>query len=89
VEADPARHRCSPGWLGEDAWVIAQIHPVEYERLEFQHLSDFEQRKYGSTLLVFYERIPPDEAPSGDEEPLSPDQTIGNPSSLPGEEQTG
>lgn len=43
------------GWLAEDAWVIVQIHPVEYEALELKNLVEFDQRKYGSTLLVFYE----------------------------------
>lgn len=42
-------------WLSEDAWVIAQIHPVEYEQLDLHNLKEFEQRKYGSTLLVFYQ----------------------------------
>jgi 16S rRNA (guanine966-N2)-methyltransferase len=40
----------------EDAWVIAQIHPREYEALALEHLEEFDQRKYGTTLLVFYER---------------------------------
>jgi len=44
----------NPGWLSEDAWVIAQIHPREYTALELQNLEEFDQRKYGSTLLVFY-----------------------------------
>jgi len=48
----------NPGWLAEDAWVIVQIHPVEYESLQLAHLVEFDQRKYGSTLLVFYEQIP-------------------------------
>lgn len=43
------------GWLAGDAWVIVQIHPVEYEPLALNHLVEFDQRKYGSTLLVFYE----------------------------------
>lgn len=43
-------------WLAEDAWVIAQIHPVEYETLSLGHLVEFEQRHYGSVLFVFYER---------------------------------
>lgn len=42
-------------WLHPDAWVISQIHPVEYERLELENLVEFDERKYGSTLLVFYE----------------------------------
>lgn len=49
-----------PGWLVSDGWVIAQIDPKEYEILELEHLSEFDQRKYGNTLLVFYERVNPD-----------------------------
>ena len=45
----------NPGWLTEDAWVIAQIHPREYRDLELNELEKFDERKYGSTLLVFYE----------------------------------
>jgi 16S rRNA (guanine966-N2)-methyltransferase len=44
------------GWLSEDAWVIVQIHPIEYEALSLEHLAEFDQRKYGSTLLAFFER---------------------------------
>ncbi len=43
-------------WLVEDGWVIVQIDPTEYEKLELQNLSEFDQRKYGNVLLVFYER---------------------------------
>lgn len=43
-----------PGWLADDAWVIVQIHPVEYEPLGLQNLVEFDRRQYGSTLLVFY-----------------------------------
>ncbi len=46
-----------PSWLAEDAWVIAQIDPVEYEQLELRNLVEFDQRRYGSTQLVFYERV--------------------------------
>lgn len=45
----------NPGWLVEDAWVIVQIDPTEYEALELQNLDEFDQRKYGNVLLVFYE----------------------------------
>lgn len=52
----------NPGWMTEDAWVIVQIHPVEFEEgLVFKHFLEFEQRQYGSTLLVFYERMLHDE----------------------------
>ena len=44
------------GWLAEDGWVIAQIDPKEYKMFEFQAVAEIEQRRYGSTLLVFYER---------------------------------
>ena len=50
-----------PGWLSEDAWVIVQIHPVEDEPLSEQEalhqLGEFDRRHYGSTLLIFYERL--------------------------------
>ena len=44
----------SPTWLNEYAWVIVQIDPVEYQSVELSHLEEFDQRRYGSTLLVFY-----------------------------------
>ena len=43
-------------WLSEDGWVIAQIAPKEYTALTLEHLQEFEQRRYGTTLLVFFER---------------------------------
>jgi 16S rRNA (guanine(966)-N(2))-methyltransferase RsmD len=42
-------------WFEESAWVIIQIHPVEYEAIEMRNLSEFDQRKYGSVLFAFYE----------------------------------
>lgn len=47
----------NPEWFAEDIWVIVQIDPVEYETLKLKNLIEFDQRRYGSTLLVFYERI--------------------------------
>jgi 16S rRNA (guanine(966)-N(2))-methyltransferase RsmD len=44
-----------PGWLNPDAWVVAQIDPNEYTPLQLTRLIEFDQRKYGNTLLVFYE----------------------------------
>jgi 16S rRNA (guanine(966)-N(2))-methyltransferase RsmD len=43
-------------WLAEDGWVIVQIAPKEYKTMTLENLEEFEQRKYGSTLLVFCER---------------------------------
>ncbi len=40
--------------------VIAQIDPREYERLnDLGELTEVRQKRYGNTLLVFYERIRP------------------------------
>jgi 16S rRNA (guanine(966)-N(2))-methyltransferase RsmD len=43
-------------WLLSDGAIIAQIHPTEYEELSLRQLVLYDQRKYGSTLLCFYER---------------------------------
>ena len=43
-------------WLSDDGWVIAQIAPKEYRTLALENLEEFEQRKYGTTRLVFFER---------------------------------
>ncbi|MDR3574756.1 MAG: 16S rRNA (guanine(966)-N(2))-methyltransferase RsmD [Anaerolineaceae bacterium] len=45
----------NPTWISEDAWVIVQIDPVEYQEQEYQHFREFDRRRYGSTLLLFYE----------------------------------
>jgi 16S rRNA (guanine(966)-N(2))-methyltransferase RsmD len=45
-----------PGWLAEDGVAIAQIHPKEYEPLALSNLELVDQRRYGSTILCFYER---------------------------------
>ena len=44
----------SEGILAPDAWVIAQIHPREFNSLGLVRLRLRDQRKYGSTLLAFY-----------------------------------
>jgi 16S rRNA (guanine966-N2)-methyltransferase len=46
----------APGWLTDDGWVIAQIHPREFEELTLEHLVLFDQRTYGSVMLCFYAR---------------------------------
>ena len=43
-------------WLLPDGAVVVQIHPVEYEEIALQNLVRYDERKYGSTLLCFYER---------------------------------
>lgn len=44
-------------WMADEACVIVQIHPKEYIPLQLINLKEYDQRKYGSTLLVFYERL--------------------------------
>ncbi len=44
------------GWLSGDGWAIAQIDPKEYKELIFENLEEFDNRKYGTTQLVFYQR---------------------------------
>lgn len=44
----------NPGWLSDEFEVIAQIAPREYAALDLVNLQEFDQRKYGTTLLVFY-----------------------------------
>ena len=46
-----------PGWLDRDGLGIVQIFPTEFELLSLTNLRLFEQRKYGSTLLCFYEAL--------------------------------
>jgi 16S rRNA (guanine966-N2)-methyltransferase len=48
----------NPKWLSKESWIIVQIHPVEYQKLTLNSFVEFEQRRYGSTLLVFYENTP-------------------------------
>lgn len=47
-----------PGWLDPGGLVIVQIFPKEFEPLSLDNLRLTEQRKYGSTLLCFYETLP-------------------------------
>ncbi|MFZ5912347.1 MAG: 16S rRNA (guanine(966)-N(2))-methyltransferase RsmD [Chloroflexota bacterium] len=46
----------NPGWLAADGLAIAQIAPREYQSLPLGNLEQIEERKYGNTLLVFYQR---------------------------------
>jgi len=45
--------------LTADGLVIAQIHPKEFEELPLTTLALTDRRRYGSTLLCFYERVSP------------------------------
>jgi 16S rRNA (guanine(966)-N(2))-methyltransferase RsmD len=43
--------------LAEDGWVIVQIHPKELGRIRLETLVPLRERRYGSTLLLFYGRV--------------------------------
>ena len=45
-----------PGWLAAEGLVIVQIFPKEFEPLALPTLKVTDERRYGSTLLCFYER---------------------------------
>jgi 16S rRNA (guanine966-N2)-methyltransferase len=45
-------------WAAGDGWLITQIAPKEYQKLDLRYFKEFDQRKYGSTLLIFYKRLP-------------------------------
>ncbi len=42
------------GWFAEDGWAIVQINPLEYEPVELQNLTLFDQRRYSGVMLCFY-----------------------------------
>lgn len=44
----------NPAWLKEDGEAIVQIHPREYKDVEMVNIEKLEERKYGSTLVIFY-----------------------------------
>ena len=56
VDREPEAIDAQPEWLNPDGQAIAQIDPKEYEELALTHLVLVDQRKYGSTMLCFYER---------------------------------
>ena len=48
----------NPNWVGQGETVIVQIHPKEFiEGQCYANFNEFDRRSYGSTLLIFYERV--------------------------------
>ncbi len=45
----------NPGWLAQDGAIIVQINPREYHAVEIARLELVDQRRYGATMLCFYE----------------------------------
>lgn len=44
-----------PAWVNPDGVVVAQVDPREFRPLALEHLALVDQRRYGNTLLCFYE----------------------------------
>ncbi|MGJ3239950.1 MAG: 16S rRNA (guanine(966)-N(2))-methyltransferase RsmD [Anaerolineae bacterium] len=47
-------------WLSPKTIVIVQIDPKEHEDVLFRNLRDYDQRRYGNTLLWFFESLTED-----------------------------
>lgn len=45
----------NPAWVGEDTIVIVQIDPKEQQDLQLENIVDYDERRYGHTLLWFFE----------------------------------
>jgi 16S rRNA (guanine(966)-N(2))-methyltransferase RsmD len=57
----------NPVHLHPDATVIVQIDPTEKEMLELANLTLVDERRYGNTLLMFFEYTVPDETTGDDD----------------------
>jgi 16S rRNA (guanine(966)-N(2))-methyltransferase RsmD len=44
-----------PKWLADDGAILVQIDPHEYHELVLQNLELVDQRRYGATMVLFYE----------------------------------
>lgn len=47
----------NPVWLASNTTVIVQIDPKEHEDVLFRNMRDYDQRRYGNTLLWFFESL--------------------------------
>jgi len=45
-----------PDLVTEDGQIIVQINPIEWDDMDLEHFVVFDKRKYGDSLLVFYEK---------------------------------
>ncbi len=44
----------NPAWVSEDTTVIVQIDPSEQKTVSLEHLTAYDERRYGQTLLWFF-----------------------------------
>jgi 16S rRNA (guanine(966)-N(2))-methyltransferase RsmD len=43
-----------PAWIHDGITVIVQVDPTELEPINLHHLVEYDRRRYGKTLLLFY-----------------------------------
>ena len=46
----------NPQIISEDGWVIVQIDPTELIEINYSNLIEFDRRRYGSTVLLFFSK---------------------------------
>lgn len=46
-----------PGLLSNNAILAIKIHPAEYEKFTSTSVLEFDQRKYGESMLLFYKKL--------------------------------
>jgi len=46
----------NPQIISEDGWVIVQIDPTELIEVNYANLIEFDRRRYGSTVLLFFSK---------------------------------
>ena len=51
----------NPSWLAPQTIVVVQIDPQERNDVLFDHLRDYDERRYGRTLLWFFEVVADEE----------------------------
>lgn len=49
----------NPAWIPPGTTVIVQIAPSEQKAITLQHLQPYDERRYGKTLLWFFEAVAP------------------------------
>lgn len=46
----------NPDWVGDDTILIVQIDPKEKTDATFKHIEPYDERRYGKTMLWFFQR---------------------------------
>jgi len=47
----------NPSFLAENGSIIVQINPIEWQEQNYKNFQIVNQRRYGDTLLIFFEKI--------------------------------